>query len=140
MNRILLFISFLCFTTTIAIAQPQEKQDFFLNVLANPTFCLEDFRDVGLNSSNTSMQPESEYLNAKNQKFHSLMIQALGKDDYNTRKATYKKVVASWRIFIEIQNAGGTCRYSKSNNIWDNRAKNTSAELKQKLSIIPLKY
>lgn len=89
------------------IAQPQsieyKKQDFLLAVLANPTFSLCDFKDVGLDESNTCLENEALYVNTKSQEFHKFMIRVVGKDDFNTRKTVYKKVAASWRVFKEIQ-------------------------------------
>lgn len=142
MKKIVFLGYYLCIGV-LAFAQPKnvnyEKQDFLLNVLGNPTLCLEDFRDVGLNETNTSLEPASIYLNTKSQYFHSLMIKAVGKDDYNTRKVVYNKVAAAWRVFKQIQYAGGTRRLGSAYNIFDTRYKETSPELRHKLSIVPLK-
>ena len=124
------------------MAQPKsieyEKQDFFLNVLANPNFSLCGFKDVGLNESNSSMQTESTYMNADyTGKFHKYMLEAFGKDDYNTRKNAYRKIAASWRVFKEIQYRKECIHIHYSqDNIW---APKIDPVIRHKLSIVPLK-
>ena len=141
MKRLCLILGFLCLLFINAIAQPKsveyEKQDFLLNVLTNPSLTLCGFKDVGLNTSNTSLDYESTYLNIKNQAFHKLMIQAVGRDDYNTRKTVYKKVAASWRVFKEIQYQKECVdvHYSQYNIF----APKIDPVIRHKLSIVPLK-
>ena len=128
-------LGFLLVLLNNAIAQPKsveyEMQDFLMNVLWNPTFCLQDFRTVGLTSNNTELKSMNTYLNYKGKGFHSQMLKVIGKDDYSTRKMVYLKVAASWKVFKEIQYAGGDCHSDFFNN--------TSLELRHKLSIVPLK-
>ena len=143
MKRFCFILGFLCLLVSMAVAQPKsveyEKKDFLLNVLWNPTFCLEDFREVGLTSRNTELRPMNDYLTSKMTELHSQMLKVVGKDDYNTRKIVYKKVAASWRVFKEIQYAGGTCYNGYSYGYESPKYKNTSLELRHKLSIVPLK-
>lgn len=40
-----------------------KENDLFLNIAANPTFSITNFRDVGLNASNTSLADENTYKN-----------------------------------------------------------------------------
>jgi len=142
MKRYFALIPFLFLLLNGLMAQPKsieyEKQDFFLNVLANPNFSLCGFKDVGLNETNTSMQTESTYMNADySGKFHKYMLEAFGKDDYNTRKNAYRKIVASWRVFKQIQYRKECIHVHYSQyNIW---APTIDAELRHKLSIVPLK-
>ncbi len=143
MKRLCFIFGFLCLLANLAVAQPKsveyEKKDFLLNVLWNPTFCLEDFREVGLTSSNTELRPMNDYLTSKMPELHSQMLKVMGKDDYNTRKIVYNKVAASWRAFKEIQYAGGTCYNGYSYGYESPKYKSTSLELRHKLSIVPLK-
>ncbi len=123
------------------IAQPKsveyEKQDFLLTVLANPNFSLCGFKDVGLNESNTSLDYESTYINTKSQYFHKMMIEAVGRDDYNTRKTVYKKVAASWKVFKEIQYRSECVDVVFDRN--DIFAPKIDPVIRHKLSIVPLK-
>lgn len=141
MKRFCFLFCFICILLNTTIAQPQsveyKKQDFLLTVLANPNFSLCDFKDVGLNESNTSLENEALYVNTKNQDFHKSMIKVVGKDDFNTRKTVYKKVAASWRVFKEIQYRKECVdvHYSPYNT-W---AKQIDPVIKHKLSIVPLK-
>lgn len=144
MKRLCLSFALCFFLFNNITAQPQsieyyKENDFLLNVLCNPSFCLEDFRDVGLTSKNTELRSMSEYVNTKNSYFHSIMIKAVGKDNYETRKMVYNKVAASWKVFKEIQYSGGTCRSGSPYNVFDTRYKETEPELRHKLSIVPLK-
>ena len=141
MKRLCLLFYFICMLLNTTIAQPQsieyKKQDFLLAVLANPTFSLCDFKDVGLDESNTSLENEALYVNTKSQEFHKSMIRVVGKDDFNTRKTVYKKVAASWRVFKEIQYRKECVdiQYSR----YDIFAPKIAPELRHKLSIVPLK-
>lgn len=84
MKRLCFIFGFLCLLANLAVAQPKsveyEKKDFLLNVLWNPTFCLEDFREVGLTSSNTELRPMNDYLTSKMPELHSQMLKIMGKD------------------------------------------------------------
>lgn len=143
MKRLSVLFGFFCLLLNSIVAQPKsveyEKQDFLMNVLWNPSFCLEDFRDVGLTSNNTELRPMNDYISYNNNEFHSQMIKVVGKDDSNTRKMVYNKVAASWKVFKEIQYAGGTCHNGYSYGYESPKYKNTSLELRHKLSIVPLK-
>lgn len=142
MKRNFALIPFLFFLLNGLMAQPKsieyEKQDFFLNVLANPNFSLCGLKDVGLNETNTSMETESTYMNASyTGNFHKYMLEAFGKDDYNTRKNAYRKIAASWRVFKEIQYRKECIHVHYSPyNTW---AKDIDPVIRHKLSIVPLK-
>lgn len=141
MKKNILLLAYLCLQFNYVFSQPKsieyEKQDFLLNVLANPKFSLCGFKDVGLNEKNTSLENESVYLNTKNQSLHDLMIKAVGKDDYKTRKTVYGQVAASWKVFKEIQYREECVdvHYSQYNIF----APKIDPELRHKLSIVPLK-
>lgn len=93
-----------------------KENDLILNILANPSFTLEDFKTVGLTSDNTGLQSEDKYLqsnkiqqissfkdannNFDKAKFHNFYLQAsavynqLSTDDYNKKileQAQYSK-------------------------------------------------
>ena len=125
----------------LVIAQPKnikyEKQDFLLNVLTNPELSLCQFKDVGLNTSNTCLRDEASYVNLESNTFHNMMIKAVGKDDYKTRVTTYRKIAASWRVFKEIQYRNECVDVPFYIN--DISAPKIDAETKHKLSIVPLK-
>lgn len=143
MRRIWFLICFLFILINKVVAQPSsieyEKKDFLFNVLWNPTFCLEDFREVGLTSNNTELKSMNYYLNSNDNLFHSKMIEVIGSDDITARKTVYNKVAASWRVFKEIQSAGGTSHNWYSYGYQSPKYRNTSLELRHKLSIVPLK-
>ena len=40
-----------------------KENDLFLNILSNPTFSIQDFQEIGLNSSNTGIESEDYYKN-----------------------------------------------------------------------------
>lgn len=104
-----------------------KENDLILNILANPSFTLEDFKTVGLSSDNTGLQSEDKYLqsnkiqqissfkdannNFDKAKFHNFYLQAsavynqLSTDDYD------KKILEQ-------------AQYSKD-NIWVNPEKRT---------------
>ncbi len=104
-----------------------KENDLILNILANPSFTLEDFKTVGLTSDNTGLQSEDKYLqsnkiqqissfkdannNFDKAKFHNFYVQAsaiynqLSTDDYD------KKILEQ-------------AQYSKD-NIWVNPEKRT---------------
>lgn len=141
MKKLCLILGILCFLPISTIAQPKsveyKKQDFLLAVLANPNFSLCNFKDVGLNESNTSLENEALYVNTKNQEFHKTMIRVVGKDDFNTRKIVYKKVAASWRVFKEIQYRKECVDVNYSR--YDIFAPKIDPVIRHKLSIVPLK-
>lgn len=93
-----------------------KENDLILNILANPSFTLEDFKTVGLTSDNTGLQSEDKYLqsnkiqqissfkdannNFDKAKFHNFYLQAsavynqLSTDDYDKKileQAQYSK-------------------------------------------------
>lgn len=93
-----------------------KENDLILNILANPSFTLEDFKTVGLTSDNTGLQSEDKYLqsakiqqissfkdannNFDKAKFHNFYTQAsavynqLATDDYDKKileQAQYSK-------------------------------------------------
>jgi hypothetical protein len=42
----------------------KKENDLILNMLANPGFSVRDFASVGLDTKNTSLEPESTYASA----------------------------------------------------------------------------
>jgi hypothetical protein len=42
----------------------EKQNDYFLNLLSNPTFGADDFSQVGLSIDNTSLQDKNVYLNS----------------------------------------------------------------------------
>ena len=142
MKRFCLFWGLFCIFFINIIAQPKsvnykKENDYFLTVLTNPGFSLCDFKDVGLNESNTELLAESDYLNATGSNVHRLMMEVVGRDDYATREKIYRKIAASWQVFKEIQyrKEWVDVHYSP-HNIW---AKKIDPVIKHKLSIVPLK-
>ena len=116
-----------------------EKNDFFLNVIYNPSFSLCNFKDVGLNESNTSLADEETYQKAVSTKaeYRKKLIATLGKSDRSTIHTAYLKVKAAWNVFREIQYSKQCVDISySSHNIF---APTMDAELRHKLSIVPLK-
>jgi len=53
----------------------KKENDLILNMLANPDFSVRDFASVGLDTKNTSLEPESTYASSpmiqSNPAFHS---------------------------------------------------------------------
>ena len=105
-----------------------------MNVLANPTFSIYDLHLVGLNSSNTNLQPLATYLNSDNAKKYCQ------KNNLSVRDA-YAKVSKAWQIFKEVEKYRSQWSAWMANYRSDNifAPKNPNPELRRKLSIIPLK-
>lgn len=107
------------------------ENDFFLNVLYNPKFSLRDFKKLGLNSRNTTLNDYSAYINnTKVQK----KCKELGLSVYDA----YNNVKKAWKIYLEVQNVGNEYLISyHQNNIF---APKLDSNIVKKLNIIPLLY
>jgi len=143
MKRRLFAICLLVITFITANAQPKsihykKENDFFMNVIYNPSFSLYNFLVVGLSSKNTELKDLHVYVNSKN-------VQ----DQCRTLKIdiseTYNKVKASWKVFLEVENTDistdGFGKYMVTYSPYNIFAPKTcpNPELKHKLSIVPLK-
>lgn len=92
----------------------EKQNDYFLNLLTNPTFSPSDFNQVGLSTDNTSIQDKSVYQNLDVIKQNPI-FQTDGKFDqskfdevYNVAKAGFNQlsniknsqdIVNSWKFF-----------------------------------------
>lgn len=127
--------------TLSAYAQPtsvryEKEHDFFMNVLANPTFRLYDFLRVGLSSKNMEFLEYSVYCNSSNaqEECQNANVDML---------TAYKKVAAAWRVFLEIENRDISevepfmLSFHRNNYLAPRVC--PDPELKYKLSIVPLK-
>ena len=81
----------------------KKEHDFMLTVLFNPQFSLYDFITVGINEKNTHLRDEYTY--SKSEKVINKCKEFYG-DKYNeyTLHATYMKIKASWKVFLEVLN------------------------------------
>ena len=142
MKRI--YVIFACVIMAISIfAQPKsihykKENDFFMNVIYNPTFNIYQFLVVGLSSKNTELKELNIYAN-------STIVQDKCRELNISISETYKKVKASWTVFLEVENtdisANGFGQYMMSNSPYNIYVARTcpNPELKHKLSIVPLK-
>lgn len=69
MKRFLFTLFLLVVTLITANAQPQsihykKENDFFMNVIYNPTFSIYEFLVVGLSSKNTELKALNRYVNS----------------------------------------------------------------------------
>lgn len=122
----------------------QKKNDFMVAVLNNPTFSLFDFiRVSGLHERNTQFLDENTYTRS------SFVInrckELYGSYNSDIFHATYMKIKAAWRVFLEVQNTDvsydGMGKYFMKYDMFDTSAPRTCPypELKHKLSIVPLR-
>lgn len=143
MIRGLLMIWALIMQASFCNAQPQsikyqKENDFFMNIIYNPTFSLYNFLTIGLNSKNTDIKELNVYLKSHNAK---TQCQKLNIDITEA----YKKAKACWAVFLEIENTdlsvNGFGKYMIETSPYNIYApKNCpNPELKHKLSIVPLK-
>ena len=125
------------------VAQPrnlhyEKENDFFMNVIYNPTFSIYDFLTVGLNSKNTDLKELHIYQKSKNATSQCRKLKI-------NMTIAYNKVKASWKVFKEVENtdlsSNGFGKYMMSYSQYNIFApKNCpNPELKHKLSIVPLK-
>lgn len=138
-----LIILLLLIQTSFCYAQPksikyQKENDFFMNIIYNPTFSLYNFLTIGLNSKNTDIKELNVYLKSNNAK---TQCQKLNID----MTEAYNKAKACWKVFLEIENTdlsvNGFGKYMIETSPYNIYApKNCpNPELKHKLSIVPLK-
>lgn len=119
----------------------KKENDFMLNVLYNPKFCLYDFLLVGLHERNTAFLDKNTYKSSS--KVINKCKEIYGNNyNNNTFDIIYSKVKAAWKVFLEVQDcdidemAKYFTNYSKDNIFRPRNCPNP--ELKHKLSIVPL--
>lgn len=143
LKRVLLLIVLMLSQDILCNAQPKsikyhKENDFFMNIIYNPSFSLYNFLTIGLNSKNTDLKELGVYLKSNNAR---TQCQKLNID----MTETYKKVKASWRVFLEIENTdlsvNGFGKYMIEASPYNIFVPKTcpNPELKHKLSIVPLK-
>ena len=109
-----------------------------MNIIYNPSFSLYNFLTIGLNSKNTDLKELNVYLKSNNAKAQCQKLNI-------NMTETYKKVKASWKVFLEVENTDlsvkGFGKYMFEYSPYNiNAPKNCpNPELKHKLSIVPLK-
>ena len=59
----------------------QKENDMLLNVLENPSFNIQDFQEVGLNTNNTSLQTQDTYANSPQIQNNPLLMDNKGQLD-----------------------------------------------------------
>lgn len=139
-----IYIIILCAILPISIfAQPtsihyKKENDFFMNVIYNPTFNLYQFLSIGLSSKNTELKDLNIYVN-------SAIVKGKCSELNVNISETYKKVKAAWKVFLDVENtdisAKGFGQYMITNSPYNPVAPRScpNPELKHKLSIVPLK-
>lgn len=143
MKRLLFTLFLLVVTLITANAQPKsihykKENDFFMNVIYNPTFSIYEFLVVGLSSKNTELKALNRYAN-------STIVQDKCRELKVSISETYNKVNAAWKVFLEVENtdisANGFGQYMMNHSPYNIFAPRTcpNPELKHKLSIVPLK-
>ena len=121
-----------------SVCQTSEKKDFFLNVLANPTFSLCDFKHIGLNEHNTKLETEEVYLNKRysSKNLNKWLNKTFGNCEKKTVHTAYIKIKNAWEAYKKVQYRDECIhvKYSRE-NIW---AKPMDPSVKSILSTIPL--
>ena len=147
--RFFTLVSLLCMVSYAFAQYPKsanykKENDFMVAVLNNPTFSLFDFISVAeMHERNTQFLDESRY--TKSNFIINKCKELYGTFNSQTFHATYMKVKAAWRIFIEIQDTDvsykGMGKYFVKHDMFDIDAPRNCPypELKHKLSIVPLK-
>lgn len=74
-----------------------KENDYLLNCLSNPTFTTADFREVGLDTNNTSLETKEKYKNLDVVKTNS-MFQTNGKFDDAKFDKYYSNVAMSYQM------------------------------------------
>jgi len=134
----LLVITFITASTQPKSIHYKKENNFFMNVIYNPSFSLYNFLVVGLSSKNTELKDLHVYVNSKN-------VQDQCRTLNISISETYNKVKASWNIFLEVENTDlsvyGFGKYMMEYSPYNLFAPRTcpNPELKHKLSIVPLK-
>ena len=77
-----------------------KENDYFLNLLANPTFNPRDFRDVGLTMENTSLEDKETYKNIE-QIRNNQMFQTDGAFDESKFDSAYSMASTSFKVFSD---------------------------------------
>lgn len=142
-KRVLLLVMLLLSQSISCYAQPKnikyhKENDFFMNIIYNPSFSLYNFLTIGLNSKNTDLKELNVYLKSNNARAQCQKLNI-------NMTETYKKVKASWKVFLEVENTDLSVKgfgkymleYSPYNIYAPKNCPNP--ELKHKLSIVPLK-
>lgn len=140
---VLILVVLLFSQSTLCNAQPksiqyQKENDFFMNIIYNPSFSLYDFLTIGLHSKNTDLKELGVYLKSNNARTQCQKL------NINITE-TYRKVKAAWKVFLEVENTdlsvNGFGKYMLDYSPYNIYApKNCpNPELKHKLSIVPLK-
>lgn len=128
----------LLITSLQSFCQTTDKKDFFLNVLANPTFSLCDFKHIGLNEGNTKLETEEVYQSKRysSKNLNKWLKKTFGNCDKQTVHSAYVKIQAAWNAYKKIQYRDECIhvKYSRD-NIW---VKQMDPSVKNILSTIPL--
>lgn len=67
----------------------QKENDMLLNVLENPSFNIQDFQEVGLNTNNTSLQTQDTYDNSPQIQSNPLLMNNKGQLDQDKLSKVY---------------------------------------------------
>ena len=146
-KRIIILLFLFNFFISFAYAQPKslnyedepKTDDFFLDVLDNPSANLYKFLLVGLNSHNTELKDLNIYLKDTWTKQRCLELNI-------SVEEAYKKVKACWNVFLEVENTnlesfGQYVMDCHPNNIYLRNIQQNcpNKKLQHKLRLVPLK-
>lgn len=122
----------------------QDKYDFMINVLNNPSFTIGDFLSEGLNPYNGKLEDVTAYLNSKN--VREDYEKYVGEPTYDNIRSAYYKIQSAWNILKEVYENYDMDKIRVVNysltaprvNIFAKDEVDENAELASKLSIVPL--
>lgn len=80
------------------MAQDSKKNDLLLNVLANPSYTMTDFIDVGINADNSTIKSRYEYLNNEKIRRDPTFAKSDGTFDENKFNKFYDAVVSQYNV------------------------------------------
>ena len=80
------------------MAQDSKKNDLLLNVLANPSYTMTDFIDVGINADNSTIKSRYEYLNNEKIRRDPVFAKSDGTFDENKFNNFYDAVVSQYNV------------------------------------------
>ena len=80
------------------MAQDSKKNDLLLNMLANPSYTMTDFIDVGINADNSTIKSRYEYLNNEKIRRDPTFAKSDGTFDENKFNKFYDAVVSQYNV------------------------------------------
>ena len=120
----------------------EKQNDYFLNLLGNPTFSPLDFNSVGLSVDNTSIQDKSVYLNSNKIKDEPIFKDKNGNFDQSRFDEFYNLAKTGYDVLTQIKTAqdiGDTWKFYKGDFLAPKNLVNEEPEFKIEKTRNPLR-